>query len=931
MRYKIFACVIGALGAGVAHVAAADKTAGLVGDWAFDEGSGQTASDSSGRGNNGKVSGATFVKRGQGHALHFDGKAGVVEVAANPSLDIGAAGTISMWFNPEQPHGALFSWGAAGEASNRQFVAVFDTRTKWGTPGNELRLWLGGNRRYQTHSQTITEPVTGRWQHIAMAIDGPRIVCYRDGVPDSVVTMPFTMDVKDRSLLIGKYVWSGKQVFRGLIDEVRVYDRPLSPEEVLAIYKRDAASFGHDATLFGRPRLSLEMQPDPGRIVARVRCGLMGSATKGATIRVAVHKSGQDAAIASQQRPIDPNGREMVISLDIGNAAAGSYEVRAVVKGGAGQAVGDPSVESIKWPGRTKSFRSVRARNNLVWELLDLEPGKITGTKEYKFVQPKRRWVHVECVSKPAGTRVRVSIDQADDLKNIIVASGKTGGTQETMRFLPAGEHTLVIRTDGPATVDRITVCSIPELVFTTLLPEPHIKPHGPYDAAFIKKHVAPNVNSFVISESARRPRTKEPLFKELLGPRFRFLAHCLVPREVDGKPINVQQARDHLAATLGMSHADLSGSMADEFGISRPHCAVYADAWRKLHAEPEFADKVYYPYVGRLYTGSDGRELIKALGETGSAFALKRYLRICQDEQSSHDFAYRALIGDIRKYHEKCPGSIEHMILCFGYMSAPPEFLNVVPQANYKTYLDMQFNIVANAPEYWGTYGLMTYLAHYADEETVRWGTNLFRHYGIEGNTGRASADPFDDSRLLANGDFAEGARHWTLSPAQSNSIRFVDEIHLGWLEGRYQYTPQGDTALLMVRGHKKPNAVSQPIRNLEPGRLYSFRMITGQYQDMTGKKTHAVGISLEGATRIDDRSFVHVFHNSYAHKYGRYDAKQDAWMNYHWVVFRADGATAKVTISDWADQKQPGGPIGQGITFNFAQVHPYFEPEGK
>ena len=101
--------------------------------------------------------------------------------------------------------------------------------------------------------------------------------------------------------------------------------------------------------------------------------------------------------------------------------------------------------------------------------------------------------------------------------------------------------------------------------------------------------------------------------------------------------------------------------------------------------------------------------------------------------------------------------------------------------------------------------------------------------------------------------------------------------------------------------------------------------------YQDMTGKKTHAVGISLEGATRIDDRSFVHVFHNSYAHKYGRYDAKQDAWMNYHWVVFRADGATAKVTISDWADQKQPGGPIGQGITFNFAQVHPYFEPEGK
>jgi hypothetical protein len=46
-----------------------------------------------------------------------------------------------------------------------------------------------------------------------------------------------------------------------------------------------------------------------------------------------------------------------------------------------------------------------------------------------------------------------------------------------------------------------------------------------------------------------------------------------------------------------------------------------------------------------------------------------------------------------------------------------------------------------------------------------------------------------------------------------------------------------------------------------------------------------------------------------------------------YYWKVFRAKAATAKLTVSDWPDEKEPGGPIGQEQAFNFLEIQPYWE----
>ena len=49
---------------------------------------------------------------------------------------------------------------------------------------------------------------------------------------------------------------------------------------------------------------------------------------------------------------------------------------------------------------------------------------------------------------------------------------------------------------------------------------------------------------------------------------------------------------------------------------------------------------------------------------------------------------------------------------------------------------------------------------------------------------------------------------------------------------------------------------------------------------------------------------------------------------MNYHQRVFRAKAGEAKLTVSDWAAGKEPRGPVGQELIFNFLEVNPFLMP---
>jgi hypothetical protein len=135
------------------------------------------------------------------------------------------------------------------------------------------------------------------------------------------------------------------------------------------------------------------------------------------------------------------------------------------------------------------------------------------------------------------------------------------------------------------------------------------------------------------------------------------------------------------------------------------------------------------------------------------------------------------------------------------------------------------------------------------------------------------------------------------------------------------------GDTFLWMKRSDKGPNTLSQVIKDLEPGRLFSMKMFSCDYADITNPKTknreQATGfvgtVSLDRVELDTKRSFSEMCASSP-------EPKIPVWITYHWKVSKAKAPTAKLIVSDWpAEHRNPG--FGQEQFFNFLEIQPYHE----
>ena len=98
---------------------------GLLAHWAFDEGEGEIAKDTSGNGNHGKSHGARRVPGKSRGALLFNGLDAFVEIPDSPSLRAPGAITVDAWIFPQPPHqggyGGILN-NIAGHSNSRLLV-----------------------------------------------------------------------------------------------------------------------------------------------------------------------------------------------------------------------------------------------------------------------------------------------------------------------------------------------------------------------------------------------------------------------------------------------------------------------------------------------------------------------------------------------------------------------------------------------------------------------------------------------------------------------------------------------------------------------------------------------------------------------------------------------------------------------------------------
>jgi len=206
------------------------KGEGLVAYYGFDEGSGTVATDKSGNKNDGKINGtAEWVTVGNGYALKFDGQTTYVDCGAGKSLNIDSAGTVECWFNAEELQGGLVTRSTSAEWKDERLVLTIRSDQKY-------LLWSLADGTV-SQSKQFPETKTFTWTHVALTFDGTNIVWYKDGQHAGAVAQELKPAIKDVPLIIGRSDGFGEACFRGMIDEVRIYNRALTQEEILEHYK----------------------------------------------------------------------------------------------------------------------------------------------------------------------------------------------------------------------------------------------------------------------------------------------------------------------------------------------------------------------------------------------------------------------------------------------------------------------------------------------------------------------------------------------------------------------------------------------------------------------------------------------------------------------------------------------------------------------
>ena len=211
---------------------------GLVGYWPFDGNamSETNAYDLSGNGNHGTLTNGPARVIGKiGQALHFSrSNTQYVDVGTNMDL-LGEMSAFTWVYVDDTQNAQRIIAHSSGLASlPRQFSLAINTTPIFGVSwGSSASFILSGN----------TTPVSGRWYHVGFTRSGSsgnwRGILYVDGMIDDEVTTATNPTDASNPTYIGNGSWSGAQVypFQGIIDEVRVYNRILSPDEIKRLYK----------------------------------------------------------------------------------------------------------------------------------------------------------------------------------------------------------------------------------------------------------------------------------------------------------------------------------------------------------------------------------------------------------------------------------------------------------------------------------------------------------------------------------------------------------------------------------------------------------------------------------------------------------------------------------------------------------------------
>ncbi|WP_407673128.1 LamG-like jellyroll fold domain-containing protein [Paenibacillus alkalitolerans] len=200
------------------------KNAGLTAHYAFED----NLNDTAGNFGTGTVTGDRINNEGgtitysdgkSGKAAAFDGASGV---RLPNGLITSNSYSVSLWVKPEQL--TMFTTTFFGARDSNNWVSLVPS----GPVGGQTMVWSGSAWYDAVTGMTIK---TGEWTHLAFSVDNGTIIVYVNGEQKFTGTnFPNVFTTVDSNFSLAVNWWDTP--FKGLIDELRVYEGALTPAQV---------------------------------------------------------------------------------------------------------------------------------------------------------------------------------------------------------------------------------------------------------------------------------------------------------------------------------------------------------------------------------------------------------------------------------------------------------------------------------------------------------------------------------------------------------------------------------------------------------------------------------------------------------------------------------------------------------------------------
>lgn len=205
----------------------------LEGWWKFDDTAGMTVTDASGHKRDGQLAGGATCEKNSvpgrmGKALQFSGGRQLVRIAGYQGVTGTKPRTISVWIKTETPNGDIVSWGK--DDFGQMWILRFIRKHVGVTPNGGYYYMAASVHDEKWHHVAVVvreAELPNLHDDVALYLDGKIAEIDRIGLLD---LWPIETG-SDQDLTIGRG-------FKGAVDDLRVYSRALSDEEIQLIYRQ---------------------------------------------------------------------------------------------------------------------------------------------------------------------------------------------------------------------------------------------------------------------------------------------------------------------------------------------------------------------------------------------------------------------------------------------------------------------------------------------------------------------------------------------------------------------------------------------------------------------------------------------------------------------------------------------------------------------